>query len=84
MNQLHWESWGTGRDWATGFVDLLGPGAEAHQSGGNVWVVLYQNPDGRFVVFGDCGGEVYPCREDYEEGEDCTTTGIEFSYDHGV
>jgi hypothetical protein len=59
-----WGDWGVTESWATGLAALVG--AEAHQSGGNIWVVLFQRPDGRFAVIGDTGCEVYQSRNHYE------------------
>jgi hypothetical protein len=59
-----WSEWGVTEDWATGVALLLG--AEPYQSGGNIWVVLYQRPDGRFIVIGEDGAEIYRDRQHYE------------------
>jgi hypothetical protein len=64
LNAREWGDWGVTEDWATGLATLFG--AEPHQSGGNIWVVLYERPDGRFVVIGDDGAEIYRSRDHYE------------------
>jgi len=45
-----WESWGICEEWARGLARLIE--GQAHQSGGNVWVVLSERSDGGFVVIG--------------------------------
>ena len=49
--------WGVTEEWARSLAMLLG--GEAYQSGGNIWVVLFKRPDGRFVVIGDDGADLY-------------------------
>jgi hypothetical protein len=61
----YWGDWGVAESWATGLAALIS--AEAHQSGGNIWVVLYQLADGRFAVIGDDGAEVYQSEDHYEK-----------------
>jgi hypothetical protein len=65
VDAWEWGDWGVTEDWATGLATLLG--AEAWPSGGNIWVVLYRRPDGRFVVIGDDGAEVYRSREHWSD-----------------
>src|SRR5262245_22611188 len=59
-----WTDWGPSELWASGLARLIG--GEAYQSGGNIWVVLYPRPDGRFIVVGDDGAEIYESAEHYE------------------
>ena len=59
-----WPDWGVTEEWARPLANLLG--GEAYQSGGNIWVVLFQRPDGRFVVIGDDGADIYRSAEHYE------------------
>jgi hypothetical protein len=59
-----WPHWGTEEGWARSLSRLLG--GEAHQSGGNIWVVLFSRGDGRFVVVGDDGAELYQSTDHYE------------------
>src|SRR4051812_29008971 len=35
-----WSGWGLNEEWATHLARLIG--GEAHQSGGNIWVVLFR------------------------------------------
>jgi hypothetical protein len=60
-----WSLWGVNEEWATRLARLIG--GEAHQSGGNIWVVLFQRRDGRFVVVGDDGAELYESADHYEK-----------------
>ena len=60
-----WSLWGVNEEWATRLADLIG--GEAHQSGGNIWVVLFQRLDGRFIVVGDDGAEFYESADHYEK-----------------
>jgi hypothetical protein len=59
-----WPLWGVNEEWATGLASLIG--GNAHQSGGNIWVVLFQRRDGRFIVVGDDGAELYDSADHYE------------------
>jgi hypothetical protein len=59
-----WTDWGITESWAAGLATLIG--GEAHQSGGNIWVVLSNRPDGKLALIGDDGAEVYRCRDHYE------------------
>jgi hypothetical protein len=59
-----WPAWGVNEEWATQLSSLIG--AEAHQSGGNIWVVLFERPDGRLVVIGDDGADIYQSADHYE------------------
>jgi hypothetical protein len=59
-----WIDWGITEKWATDLAMLLG--ADAHHSGGNIWVVLYERRDGRLALIGDTGCEVYQSRDHYE------------------
>lgn len=64
VDAREWGAWGVTEDWATGLATLIG--AEAYQSGGNIWVVQYDRPDGRYAVIGADGAEVYRDRHHYE------------------
>lgn len=64
VDAYEWGRWGLTEDWATGLATLLG--GEPHQSGGGVWVVLFQRADGKFAVIGADGAEVYRDRSQYE------------------
>jgi hypothetical protein len=59
-----WPSWGLSETWARNLASLIG--GEAHQSGGNIWVVLLQRADGRFPVVGDDGVDLYQSAEHYQ------------------
>lgn len=59
-----WPQWGITEEWAAALANVLG--GEAYQSGGNIWVVLYRRPDGRFAVIGDDGADIYHSAEHYE------------------
>jgi hypothetical protein len=59
-----WPHWETEEGWARSLACLLG--GEAYQSGGNIWVVLYQRTDGRFVVIGVDGADLYRSAVHYE------------------
>jgi hypothetical protein len=58
-----WQGWGVTEAWATRLARLIG--GEAQRSGGNIWVVLFERADGRFVVLGDDGAELYESTEHY-------------------
>jgi hypothetical protein len=60
-----WSAWGVTEEWATQLARLIG--GEAYQSGGNIWVVLYERPDGCFVVVGDDGAELYESADHYDK-----------------
>ena len=60
-----WTDWGLTEGWARTIAQLID--GEAHQSGGNVWVVLYRHPHGRFVVIGADRADLYSS-EDHAEG----------------
>lgn len=60
-----WSLWGVNEEWATHLAGLIG--GEAHQSGGNIWVVLFERSDGRFVVIGDDGAELYDSTVHFEK-----------------
>jgi hypothetical protein len=64
VDSAEWGEWGVRESWAAPLARLIG--GEAHQSGGNIWVVLYRRPDGRFIVLGDDGAEIYESAEHYE------------------
>jgi hypothetical protein len=64
LDAWEWGDWGVTEDWATGLAALIG--GEAWQSGGNIWVVLYQCPDGRFVVIGVDGADIYQSKDRFE------------------
>jgi hypothetical protein len=64
VDSQEWSSWGVTEEWSRAFAALLG--AEDYQSGGNIWVVLYQRPDGRFVVIGVDGADLYRSAEHYD------------------
>jgi hypothetical protein len=59
-----WPRWGLSEEWARPLASLIG--GEAYQSGGNIWVVLFDRPDGRYVVVGDDGAELYESAAHYE------------------
>jgi hypothetical protein len=59
-----WPHWGVEEGWARSLAGLLG--GEPHQSGGNIWVVLFQRSDGRFIVVGDDGADIYQSADHYE------------------
>lgn len=73
-----WPLWGVNEEWATRLAGLIG--GEAHQSGGNIWVVLFQRPDGGFIVVGDDGAEVYESAEHYEKYYDGNWSEPGFAY----
>jgi hypothetical protein len=73
-----WSLWGVNEEWATGLATLIG--GEAHQSGGNIWVVLFERLDGRFIVVGDDGAEIYESAEHYEQYYDKEWPEPEFAY----
>jgi hypothetical protein len=64
IDSREWSSWGVTGEWSRGLAALLG--GEAYQSGGNIWVVLYQRADGRFIVIGVDGADLYRSAEHYE------------------
>ena len=65
VNEIaEWTTWGVNEEWATRLAMLIG--GEAYQSGGNIWVVLFKRPDGRFVVIGDDGAELYDSTDHFE------------------
>ncbi len=68
INAEEWGIWDHTRQWATGLATLIG--GQPHQSGGNIWVMLFERRDGRFVVIGDLGAEVYRDRGSYEAGQE--------------
>jgi hypothetical protein len=59
-----WSGWGVTEAWATRLARLIG--GEAYQSGGNIWVVLFERSDGHLVVVGDDGAEIYESNEQFE------------------
>jgi hypothetical protein len=59
-----WSGWGITEEWATQLARLIG--GEAYQSGGNIWVVLFERSDGCFVVVGDDGADLYESADHYE------------------
>ncbi|WP_435008054.1 hypothetical protein P12x_005323 [Tundrisphaera lichenicola] len=59
-----WIDWGITELWASGLATLIG--GTPYQSGGNVWVVLFERQDGRLAVIGDTGAEIYQSRDHYE------------------
>ena len=65
IDAWEWGNWGLTRDWAERLADLLG--AVVWQSGGDVWVVLYERPDERYAVIGDDGADVYRSREHWND-----------------
>lgn len=73
-----WPIWGVNEEWATGLAALIG--GEAHQSGGNIWVVLFERPDGRFIVVGDDGAEFYDSADHYESYYDGNWPEPGFAY----
>jgi hypothetical protein len=68
VDSREWQEWGEGEDWADGLASLLGSG-ESWQSGGNIWLVLYPRPDGKFAVIGSDSGAIYASREEFEADE---------------
>jgi hypothetical protein len=64
VESAEWMNWGVSEPWATKLACLIG--GEAYQSGGNIWIVHYARPDGRFVVVGDDGADIYQSEEHYE------------------
>jgi hypothetical protein len=73
-----WPLWGVNEKWATGLAALIG--GEAHQSGGNIWVVLFERYDGRFIVVGDDGAELYDSADHYESYYDGNWPEPGFAY----
>jgi hypothetical protein len=65
VDPREWSSWGVTKEWAAALAALLD--AEAYQSGGNIWVVLHQRPDGRFAVIGVDGADLYRSAAHYEQ-----------------
>jgi hypothetical protein len=65
-----WGAWTSSRRWAEGLARLLGPGAEARETGGNIWVVLFERGDGQLACIGDESGALYDDRVAYDRGED--------------
>jgi hypothetical protein len=59
-----WASWDGSEGWAGSLASVLG--TEAHQSGGNIWVVPYARWDGRFIVIGMDGAELYESTDHYK------------------
>jgi hypothetical protein len=59
-----WNEWGICEEWATSLARLIG--GQAFQSGGNIWVVLFERRDGRMVVIGDEGVDLYESAEHYD------------------
>jgi hypothetical protein len=73
-----WPHWGVTEEWTQPLANLLG--GEAYQSGGNIWVVLFERPDGRFVVIGDDGADIYQSADLYERYYEAGQPGPEFVY----
>jgi hypothetical protein len=63
-----WTDWDGTEEWARGLVNVLGA-EEYWHSGGGIWLVFYNRPDGRFVVIGSESGGVYASREEFEADE---------------
>ena len=59
-----WDGWDSGESWARALAGLIS--GEAYQSGGNIWVVLLSRPDGKFVVVGLDGADIYQSAAHYE------------------
>lgn len=68
IQAYEWGEWNDGEVWARGLSMVLGSG-EYWQSGGNIWLVFYPRPDGRFAVIGTESGGVYASREQFEADE---------------
>ena len=64
VTSVEWTDWGLTESWATGLAKLIG--GEAHQSGGNIWVVLFPRADGKFIVVGLDGADIYESADHYE------------------
>jgi hypothetical protein len=63
-----WGEWDDSEEWAKGLSLVLGS-EEYWNSGGGIWLVFHQRPDGRFAVIGSESGNVYGSREEYESDE---------------
>ena len=63
-----WGEWDDGEIWAQGLSLVLGS-EEYWHSGGGIWLVFYNRPDGRFAVIGSESGSVYASREEFEADE---------------
>ena len=63
-----WGEGNDGEDWARGLSIVLGS-EEYWHSGGGIWLVFYERPDGRFAVIGSESGGVYANREEFETDE---------------
>jgi hypothetical protein len=59
-----WSEWGVNEEWARSLARLIG--GDPYQSGGNIWVVLFRRPDGRFVVIGEDGVDIYESADHYD------------------
>jgi len=55
-------------------------GGEAYQSGGNIWVILYPRKDGKFIVVGLDGADIYDSAAHYERYYDGDWPEPEFVY----
>ena len=58
-----WGTWGSGESWAIGLATLIG--GQAHHRSGDVWDVLFQRGDGKFVVISIDEIEIYQSRGAY-------------------
>ncbi len=59
-----WDGWDSGEVWARALTGLIG--GEAYQSGGNIWVVLFPRADGKIIVVGLDGADIYESADHYE------------------
>ena len=73
-----WGAWGIYEDWAKSLAHVVG--GEPYQSGGNIWVVLFERPDGRFVVIGEDGVDLYESAKHYESYYEGTWPEPQSSY----
>lgn len=59
---------------ARGIADILG--GEAWQSGGNIWLVLFESPDGRMVAISEDLVCEYEGRDAFYEGRSSREVGL--------
>lgn len=64
-------AWDSSEDWARDLAFLID--GEAWQSGGNIWLVVYHRPDGKWACISSDGAGIYNIdpREAYDESAIC-------------
>lgn len=68
IEAAEWIEWSGTERWARGLAEIIG--GRAHQSGGNIWVVVFGRADGRLAWIGDDGGSIFTSEAAIEHEQD--------------